>query len=677
MKAQNRSEAAPRHPSWKGRLGGTRCLIAGAVLPAVAVATFGPAEASFIERMQAQGVAGIAILFGLTAALVVAAVRQSRTEKLLRNVRAAAARADTARAIAEAELDVMRERQRADEERERARVFLNTVVENTPAILTVKTIADRRYVLINKAAEGTFGLPREAMLNCTDAEIFPPEQVRAFEDQDRRVLDGKSNHLVEEHAIDISGFGMRYFNTRKLAVAGEDGKPKYLLSASEDITERRRAEARIAHMARHDALTDLPNRVLFREHLRDRLASIVRKGDALAVLCLDLDHFQDVNDTLGHEVGDQLLRQVSERLRSCVGVADTVARLGGDEFAVLQVGVLQPQETAALTERLIEALSAPYSVVENRIVIGLSLGIAMGPADGIDPDQLLRNADLALYRAKRNGRGTFHFFEPAMDAQAQARRALEVDLREAVQHGAFELHYQPLLDLNTGRISGFEALMRWNHPQRGFVSPAEFIRVAEELGLIVRMGDWALRQACEDAQSWPPGLKVAVNLSPIQFKGGKIVAAVMSALAYSGLKPDRLEIEITESVLLDESSSNLETLHQLRALGVRLALDDFGTGYSSLSYVRSFPFNKLKLDRSFIAELSKEKDSAIVRAVASLGRSLSMVTTAEGVENEAQLEKLRLEGFTEAQGFFVSRPKPLSDLQAVLAERGFVSRKAA
>jgi diguanylate cyclase (GGDEF)-like protein len=440
------------------------------------------------------------------------------------------------------------------------------------------------------------------------------------------------------------------------------------LTTYEDITERRMSEKRIAHMAHHDALTNLPNRLSFREQMEHALNSI-RSGDQLAVLCLDLDHFKDVNDTLGHPIGDDLLRAVGGRLKECIRETDVIARLGGDEFAIVQVETAnQPAEATALARRLIEVISAPYKLDGHQIVIGVSVGIALAPTDSVDPDQLLKNSDMALYRAKSDGRGTYHFFEPGMDARVQARRMLELDLRAAIANSEFEMYYQPIVDLETDAIVSVEALVRWHHPRRGMVPPVEFIPLAEETGMIVPIGEWILRQACSEAAKWPRQIRVAVNLSPVQFKNRNLLASVIQAVAAAGLAPTRLELEITESVLLQESAATLATLHSLRSFGVRISMDDFGTGYSSLSYLRSFPFDKIKIDRSFINDLATHNDSmAIVRAVAGLGKSLGIATTAEGVETNEQLTLLRSEGCSEVQGYLFSPPVTAAGIEEFIA----------
>ena len=450
-----------------------------------------------------------------------------------------------------------------------------------------------------------------------------------------------------------------------------------LQNLKEQTEERARAEALVSHMARHDALTRLPNRVLFREKLKDELER-VRRDRPLAVLCLDLDNFKSVNDTLGHPIGDALLNEVAQRVRDCVGNDDTVARLGGDEFAIVQVGGSQPVAATMLAQQIIEAVAAPYDIDGHRVVTGTSIGIALAPNDGNDPDALLKNADMALYRAKAEGRASYRFFEAAMDADMQARRMLELDLRNALARKEFEIHYQPLVDVQAKRLAGFEALVRWKHPDRGLVSPGEFIPLAEDIGLIGPIGAWVLEQACMDAASWPDNLTVAVNLSPVQFKGRTLVLNVVSALGASGLAASRLELEITEAVMLQDTESTLETLSQLKALGARISMDDFGTGYSSLSYLRKFPFDKIKMDQSFIHDLSNTPESmAIVRAVAGLGRTLGIATTAEGVETVEQLRAITAEGFSQVQGYLLGRPAPMSAIPTVLHQFSKLKQPAA
>jgi diguanylate cyclase (GGDEF)-like protein/PAS domain S-box-containing protein len=436
----------------------------------------------------------------------------------------------------------------------------------------------------------------------------------------------------------------------------------------DDITERLHAEDTIKRLAHYDALTDLPNRVTFYERMETVLKHL-RRSESIAVLSLDLDHFKAVNDTLGHPIGDRLLRAAAERMRSCVRDEDVVARLGGDEFAIVQVPSEQPPDKTALAARLIEVVGAPYDLDGHQVVVGVSVGIAIAPSDGDKPDVLMKNADLALYRAKADGGGVYRFFEIAMDARMQARRTLELDLRKAIVNGEFELFYQPIAGVKTGQITGCEALIRWHHPERGMIAPLDFIPVAEETGLIVPIGEWVLRQACSEAMRWPKHVTVAVNVSPAQFKSRNLVPTVISALAASGLPAGRLELEITELVLLQGNEGAFAILHQLRDLGIKIAMDDFGTGYSSLGYLRSFPFDKIKIDQSFIRDLSTKEDSvAIVRAVVGLNSSLGITTTAEGVETKEQLASLAAEGCNEFQGFLFSQARPAMEVERILNE---------
>jgi diguanylate cyclase (GGDEF)-like protein len=440
------------------------------------------------------------------------------------------------------------------------------------------------------------------------------------------------------------------------------------VATHEDITEQRQSEVKIEYMAHHDALTDLANRVLLNDRLEHALAR-VQDGKMVAVHHLDLDQFKAVNDTFGHPCGDKLLRIVAERLRTLAADADTIARMGGDEFVIVQAAISDPADATALAQRAIDALSEPYDIDGQQAVIGVSIGISVGPGDGSIPDKLLRNADLALYRAKSDGRGTFRFFEPAMDLQMQTRRIMEQDLRRALPAGEFELHYQPVVNLASKEISGFEALIRWNHPTKGMISPATFIPLAEEIGFIVPMGEWVIRQACATAAQWPEHLHVAVNISAIQFRSPGLMQVIVGALGASGLSPTRLEIEITESVLLHNKEATLAVLHQLRSLGIRIAMDDFGTGYSSLTYLQSFPFDKIKIDRSFVKNITENSSSLnIVRAVAALANGMGMTATAEGVETAEQLQSIASEGCTEMQGFLFSKPLPAAEI-----ERQFLS----
>ncbi len=439
------------------------------------------------------------------------------------------------------------------------------------------------------------------------------------------------------------------------------------VSTHEDITEQRQQEERIQYLARHDGLTELPNRVRFVEELA-AAESAVSRGEKVAVLYIDIDHFKGVNDAYGHATGDKVLKQVSARLWGTTRETDLLARLGADEFALLLRPIDRPADAAAIAERIIKSMSTPFNIDGKQIIVGASVGIAVAPDDGDSGDSLMKNADLALYRAKSEGRSTFHFFERGMDAAIRRRRDIETGLRQAVSRGELRLEYQPLVGLKENRITGLEALLRWDSAERGAVSPVEFIPVAEETGLIVPIGEWVLREACRVAVRWPTDARVAVNLSPVQFKKARLYETVVSALSESGLPPARLELEITESLLLADNEPNLETLHRLRALGVRISMDDFGTGYSSLSYLRSFPFDKIKIDRSFMRDLGTRADSlAIIKAVIGLGQSLGMAVTAEGVETEEQFNAVREQGCNEVQGYYFSppvRPEAVGDMLA-------------
>ena len=572
---------------------------------------------------------------------------------------ASAAAAIIAIALAAAVLD-----RRAKGELGRKQVVLDTALENMSQGLCMFD-ADGTIMLFNDRYA--------AMLRRTDIQLTGRLLLDVLkEEESKGQWSGNPDEFFARLVVDaregrtttdvVNRFG------RSIRVVNQPMQGGGWVATFEDITEWLEAQAKISHMARHDALTGLPNRVLFHEQLEQGLRRAA-SNDQLAVLCLDLDHFKDINDSLGHPVGDALLKEVGRRLKATVGESDTVARLGGDEFVVVQIGRSEETASRSLAGRLVEVISAPYEIDDHQIVIGVSIGISLSPQDGGNSDELLKNADLALYRAKADGRGTYRFFETGMDARAQARRLLEMDLRAALQRNEFQVYYQPIRDVASDRVVAFEALLRWNHPQRGLIAPISFVPLAEETGLIVQLGEFVLQSACMDAVTWPDDVDVAVNLSPVQFKSPNLIASVTGALAASGLNARRLELEITESVLLQNSEATLTTLHELRGMGVRISLDDFGTGYSSLSYLRSFPFDKIKIDRSFVSELATREDSmAIIRAVTGLGRSLGIVTTAEGVENDAQLELLRREGCTQAQGYLFSKPRPASDV-ALMLER--------
>ena len=434
----------------------------------------------------------------------------------------------------------------------------------------------------------------------------------------------------------------------------------------EDVTERRRAEERITHLAHYDVLTDLPNRALFHEQLKRELLRIA-PDEQLAVLYIDIDEFKSVNDSLGHMVGDELLKSVAVSLGRCIGGADFVARLGGDEFAIVQTGIKSPGDAADLVARVFDSIRAPYACHGHQVTTDASIGIALAPQHGTDLDQIVKNADLAMYAAKSAGRRTHRFFEPVMDAQVQARRILEINLRQAMSDDALEVYYQPCISLQDNSITGCEALVRWRHPERGMVPPSEFIPIAEETGLINQLGEWVLATACAEAMTWPDEVNLAVNVSPVQFKSGTLALKIVAALAASGLPANRLELEITEAVLIRDDEAALAVLHQLRAIGVRIALDDFGTGYSSLSYLQRFPFDKIKIDRCFVNDIAEPGGSScIVRAVVNIAAERHMTTTAEGVETQQQQELLRALGCTEMQGYLFSPAIPAADIRSVL-----------
>ncbi len=526
---------------------------------------------------------------------------------------------------------------------------------------------------------------RLQVVNAQFCDIFrlPPEQVRpglhlaevlslsvkAGNHPDRGVIDLVTEEIATTRSTGSSQL-MELSGGRVVSITRQPLADGGWVATYEDVTERRRAEAKISYMARHDALTGLPNRTVLTERVEQAIAQAGRDSRFCSLLFIDLDRFKAINDTLGHPVGDQLLRAVADRLQACVREVDTVARLGGDEFAVVQAGLERPDDAAVLARRIVERLGEPYEIEEHHVVVSTSVGISVAPIDGAHCGKLLKNADMALYRAKADGRATWRFFETEMDASLQLKRGLEADLREALANETLDVHYQPLFDFQQGRVAGFEALLRWNHAGRGHVPPSEFVPLAEELGLIVPLGEWVLRRACAEASAWPTYVKVAVNVSPAQFASGRLLQSVTDALALSGLPASRLELEITESVLLSDVQAIRTTLHSLRALGVRICMDDFGTGYSSLSYLRSFPFDKIKIDQSFVRDLNvKDGADVLVRAMIMLGKSLRMRVTAEGVETADQLAWLQTEGCNEAQGYFFSPAAPAAEVHDLLGLR--------
>ena len=535
--------------------------------------------------------------------------------------------------------------------------------ENNPMPMWIYDIKTRYFLSVNDAAVGEYGYSREQFLSMRTDQIRSENDVavhvEAVSDATEQNQSGENwRHLKSDGSlIEVLIYSRRIqFDNRAAR-----------LVAVVDISERKKAEARATYLAHHDALTDLSNRMSYREALSQKLAA-AEDSENLAVLCIDLDLFKNVNDCFGHPAGDRLLKLVAERLRQSLKSADTIARLGGDEFAVILSPVANAEKAGQIAERLIDTLKKPYNIDGFEVVIGASIGIALTPADGDSADDLLKNADMALYRAKSEGRGAYHFFDRSMDELAQKRRAMEADLRGALIAGELEVYYQPLVSLGSNRITSFESLLRWKRDGR-FIPPSDFIPLAEATGLIASIGEWVLRKACTEAATWPDDIGVAINLSAIQFRDRNLASAVISALAASGLHPSRLEIEITESVLLAETDANLAILHQLKKLGVSISMDDFGTGYSSLSYLRSFPFDKIKIDRSFIKDIESRPDCvAIIGAISALGKRLGIRTTAEGVETDAQLECVKKEGCTEVQGYLFSAARPAPELSALIAK---------
>ena len=514
---------------------------------------------------------------------------------------------------------------------------------------------EKRLILCNACYQELYGLPAgltvvgtplSQILDFRASVGNAPLEMATYFDV---VADAKAAHSARSRRIELQDGRIIRITHNPMTSGG-------YVATHEDITEAVQAREQIRFLGSHDGLTGLPNRMLLGERIADALAR-TRQDGMFCVQYLDLDHFKSVNDTHGHSIGDLLLKQVVDRLSQCLRDTDTLARLGGDEFIIVQSDLATTEDADILAQRLVAAISEPFDLEGRQVYLGVSVGVAVSPNDGRTVDALLKNADMAMYRAKSEGRSTYRFFEPEMDARLQERRALEIDVRRAIANGEFELHYQSQVNAQTDEIMSCEALLRWNSPSRGLVAPIEFIPVAEATGLIVPLGAWVIRQACRDAVGWPKTVGVAVNLSSAQFKGLALVQTVIAALDESGLSPTRLELEITESVLLADNEHTLATLKQLRSLGVRIAMDDFGTGYSSLSYLRSFPFDKIKIDRSFVKDLGDREDSlAIVKAVAGLGAALGMATTAEGVETAEQLRHIREQGCTEVQGYLFGRP---------------------
>jgi diguanylate cyclase (GGDEF)-like protein/PAS domain S-box-containing protein len=559
------------------------------------------------------------------------------------------------------------ERKHAEEHLRRTQKFLDTVVEHVPVPILVKDMlgstsdaSQCRYSLINRACEELFGISRAQMIGKTVDEVYPRERAEFVIAEANNTLRSHQPTVVRDDEIHTSSNGTRLVTAKSIAVRGDDGKVQYLLTVLDDMTERRRTEQRIAHMAHYDNLTDLPNRAAFNEFFSAMLDRAAKSGEQFVILSVDIDHFKEANDSYGHAVGDALLREAARRMQAAAA-GTFLARIGGDEFTLIVTVVTRPDAAVKIAERLLAAFEDQFEVEGYRLALDATIGGAIYPADGTDAKTLMINADIALYRAKAEARGSLLFFRPEMGTQLQERRALELELRSAVERDELLLHYQPQKTMS-GEAIGFEALVRWRCQKRGMVSPGVFIPIAEESDLIVEIGERVLREACREAASWPHPLTVAVNVSPVQFRQGDLPGLVHSVLLETGLAPARLELEITEGVLIDDFSRAVSILARLKSLGVQIALDDFGTGYSSLSYLHSFSFDKIKIDRAFIGDLESSRHSmAIVRAVIDLGHNLDVPVLAEGVETNAQHASLVREGCDEVQGYLTGRPLPIAD----------------
>lgn len=553
------------------------------------------------------------------------------------------------------------------QELQSAKRFLELVVDNIPVSLTVERAGDGRYLLANRSAETILNRRREEVAGLTSAEIFNAREAKLIMARDEAALKNR-RPLTEEHPISTKD-GLRLFLTRRVTVLNDAGEPQYLIKTHEDVTDRRQTESRMAHMAYHDGLTDLPNRAAFLQALSQMIEACAEAEEEFAVLSIDLDGLREVNDVFGHAVGDKLLIEVAQRLQASAR-GGVVARLSGDEFGLIIDGK-QPIAGMLLAEQLAETMSREILIDGKSVRTGLTTGISIFPHNGTDAASLLANAGAALSRAKAKSRGTISIYEPEMDQQIRDRRVLHQDLSTAIKNGEMSLHYQPQAASRwtpgSNEVIGFEALARWRHPVRGFVPPSDFIPLAEESGLIFEMGQWILREACREAASWPVPLQVAVNLSPAQFMHGDVVSLVHSILLETGLAPGRLELEITEGVLIEDFDRGLALLRRLKGLGVRISMDDFGSGYSSLSYLQAFPFDKIKIDRAFIMNLGRNPQSAaIVRAVIGLGHGLEMSIVAEGVETQEQLAFLDEQGCDSVQGYLIGKPLPIDQYDALV-----------
>ena len=567
--------------------------------------------------------------------------------------------------------DDVTDRKSLSQELEDTKKFLELVVDNIPVSLIVERVSDGRYLLANRSAETILNRRREDATGLTAADIFNPREAKLIIARDEAAIK-KRGLLTEEHPISTKD-GLRLFLTRRMTVLDEAGEPQYLIKTHEDVTDRRQTESRMAHMAYHDGLTDLPNRAAFLQALAQMIEACEGTDEEFAVLSVDLDGLKEINDVFGHAVGDKLLIEVSRRIQTSAR-GGVVARLSGDEFGLIIDGK-QPDAGKALAEQLAQALANEFPIDGKSVRIGVTTGISVFPHNGADAASLLANAGAALFRAKAKSRGSISVYEPEMDQQIRDRRVLHQDLSLAIKNGELSLHYQPQAmsrqTVASSEVIGFEALARWLHPVRGFVPPGDFIPLAEESGLIVEMGEWILREACREAASWSMPLQIAVNLSPAQFMHGDLVGLVHSILLETGLAPGRLELEITEGVLIEDFDRGLALLRRLKALGVRISMDDFGSGYSSLSYLQAFPFDKIKIDRAFVMNLGRNPQSAaIVRAVIGLGHGLEMSIVAEGVETQEQLGFLADEGCDAVQGYFLGKPAPIGQYAALVGRGG-------